>query len=60
MCVLVIFENSLLVEPAERKVAAMSLSLGKDPGSWALCWAGESWHEQMEETNAFLLKCGNL
>lgn len=30
VCLLVILENSLLVEPAKRKVAAMTLSLGKD------------------------------
>lgn len=30
-CVLVILESSLLIEPAKSKVAALSLSLSKDP-----------------------------
>lgn len=60
-CVLMILENSLLVEPAKRKVAALFLSLGKNH---RFLGTGldrrDSWHEQMEEANTHPFTWENL
>lgn len=61
VCVLVILESLLLIEPAKRKVAALSLSLSKDPRFLGtMLGRREPWHEQMEEANALPFTCENL